>query len=113
MSINSKAKGATNERKWARICTDEGYPSKRTAQVAGNYKAISEGVPDVICDSLPLFHFEVKSGARPHLWNAIDQAIRDKRTEQFAIAALHKDYCPWLVGMTADDFFKMVRGDHL
>ena len=110
---NSRAKGAANERKWASICTNEGYPSHRTAQVAGNYNAFNEGVPDVISAALPLFHFEVKAGARPHLWNAISQANRDKRTEQIAIAALHKDYCPWLVGMTADDFFRMVRGDHL
>ena len=110
---NSRAKGALNERKWASICTNEGYPAHRTAQVAGNYNAISEGVPDVICASLPLFHFEVKAGARPHLWDAVDQAIRDKKTEQLAIAAMHKDRCKWLVGMTADDFFRMVRGDHL
>jgi|TARA_R100001463_G_scaffold2960_3_gene12258 Holliday junction resolvase len=111
--INSRNKGAVNERAWASICTNEGYPAHRTAQVAGNFNAISEGVPDVICASLPLFHFEVKAGARPHLWNAVEQAIRDKKTEQFAIAALHKDRHPWMVGMPCDDFFRLVRGDHL
>jgi len=60
-----------------------------------------------------MFHFEVKSGKRPHLWDAVSQAERDQKTGQFAVAALHKDYHPWMVGMTADTFFRLVRGDHL
>jgi hypothetical protein len=101
-------KGKVNERKWASICTNEGYPARRGQQFRGG-----EDSPDVICESLPIFHFEVKAGKRPHLWNAVDQALRDRKTGQLAIAALHRDFCPWMVGMLGDDFFRMVRGDHL
>lgn len=106
--INSRNKGKVNERAWASICTNEGYPARRGQQFRGG-----DDSPDVVCESLPMFHFEVKSGKRPHLWDALSQAERDQKTGQFAVAALHKDHHPWQVAMSADTFFRLVRGDHL
>jgi len=110
---NSRTKGKVGERAWASLCTNEGYPAYRTAQVAGNFRANNEGVADVICDTLPDFHFEVKVGKCPHPWNAIGQAERDCRTGQFPVAALRKDRHEFIIVMSATTFFKMVRGDHL
>ena len=111
--INSRAKGKVGERAWASLCTNEGYPAYRTAQVAGNFNANNEGVADVACDSLPDMHFEVKVGACPHPWNALAQAERDAATGKFPIAALRKDRHKFIVAMSADTYFRMVRGDHL
>jgi hypothetical protein len=36
----------------------------------------------------------------------VAQAERDHATGQFAVAALHKDYHPWMVAMTVDTFFR-------
>ena len=105
---NSRNKGKVNERAWASICTNEGYPARRGQQFRGG-----DDSPAVVCESLPMFHFEVKSGKRPHLWDAVAQAERDQKTGDFAIAALLKDYHPWMVAMSADTFFRLVRGDHL
>ena len=111
--INSRNKGKVGERAWASLCTNEGYPAYRSAQVAGNFNANNEGVADVLCATLPDMHFEVKVGKCPHVWNAIAQAERDCQTGQFAIAALRKDRHKFIVAMSADTYFRMVRGDHL
>ncbi len=110
--VNSKAKGKTNERKWAAVCTEHGYPSKRGCQNAGRDKGGDEQ-PDVVTPSLPQFHWEVKSGKRINVWDALDQATRDKLPQKFGVVAAKKDYCDWLMCMSVDDFFSMVNGDHL
>ena len=110
--INSKAKGKRNELRWSHVCTEFGYPSKRGCQNAGRDKGGDEQ-PDVVTPSLPQFHWEVKSGKRINVWDALDQATRDKRPSQFGIVAAKKDHCEWMICMNVEDFFSMVNGDHL
>lgn len=110
--INSKAKGKRSELRWASKVTDLGYPSKRGCQNAGRDKGGDEQ-PDVVTPSLPQFHWEVKSGKRINLWDALSQCGRDKKPEQFGIVAAKKDFCDWVICLTVEDFFSMVNGDHL
>ena len=43
--------------------------------------------------------------------NAIDQAIRDNKVKgDLPIVAHRKNNRPWLITMTADDWFKLVYG---
>ena len=72
--VNSKQKGKRNELAWAHILRDAGFKDARRGQ---QYRG-SEDSPDVICAELSWFHFEVKSGKRINIWQALDQAWADK-----------------------------------
>jgi Holliday junction resolvase len=111
MPINSRQKGARNERAWASICRHEGYAkTTRGCQFAGGPDSpdIQTGDPE-----LELIHFEVKSGKRIDVWGAIAQAERDKAEGKISVCPLHRDHYDWVVAMPATDFFRMLRGDHL
>ena len=70
--INSKQKGARGEREFAQLLRDHGFEARRGQQYCG-----ANGDADVICDSLPQFHFEVKRTETLNLKNAILQSQAD------------------------------------
>ena len=108
---NSRDKGARNERAWASYCRQEGYTlTTRGCQFSGgpNSPDIATGDPE-----LERIHFEVKSGKRINVWGAIAQAERDRAVGRLAVCPLHRDYYDWVVAMPANDWFRMLRGDHL
>src|SRR5438552_11876222 len=65
--------------------------------------------PDVICDSLPWIHFEVKAVERLNIEEAMDQARRDS-AGKVPVVAHKRSFRPWLVTMTAEVFFQFLRG---
>lgn len=72
MTINSRAKGAQGELEFRDVLRDFGHVARRGQQYSGG----SEN-PDVICESLPGYHFEVKRVERGQLYDWLAQAIRD------------------------------------
>lgn len=118
MPINSRSKGARGEREWRDELRAQGYMKARRGQQFSG----SPDSPDVVCPELEQFHFEVKRTEALNIYKAWEQASQDAaaRNMVFASAGLgqppktpivaHKrNHRPWLVIMSADTFFKMLR----
>lgn len=74
--MNSRSKGATGEREVASILRGYGYKkARRGQQYCG-----SNGDADVV--GLPGIHIEVKRRERLNIYDAIDQAKRDRKPEE-------------------------------
>lgn len=101
MPVNSRNKGKSGEREWARFLTSEGYSARRGQQYSG-----LDG-RDVVCDDLPI-HWEVKRVERLNIRDAVDQAKRDAG-ELLPAVAHRRNHSEWLVTMPAVDFFKLLR----
>lgn len=100
MSINSKRKGASGEREFAKLCRENGYDCRRGQQYCG-----IEG-EDVV--GLPNIHIEVKRTEKLKLYDAMDQAIRDS-DNKLPIVAHRKNNCDWVVIMPVEAWFEMYR----
>ena len=103
--MNSRAKGARGERQWRDELRANGYAARRGQQFSG-----SPDSPDVVCDSLPWIHFEVKAVERLNIEDAMDQARRDAGVK-VPVVAHRRSFRPWLVTMNAETFFRFLRGD--
>lgn len=103
--MNSRQKGKRGERQWRDELRANGYAARRGQQFAG-----SPDSPDVICDSLPWLHFEVKAVQRLNIEDAMDQARRDG-TGKTPIVAHRRNFRSWLVTMDAATFFAFLRSD--
>ena len=105
MAINSKQKGARNERKWAEFCREHGYEKvRRTAQFCGNTGEASD------CVGLEGIHQECKAVERLNIVEAMNQAVRDSTKEgegNLPIVAHKRNRTPWYVTMLAEDWFKL------
>lgn len=101
---NSCAKGKVGELEWAAKLREEGYGARRGVQYEGGSDS-----PDVVCEALPQLHFEVKRTERLRIYDAIEQAETEKRDDQIAVVAHRQNHHPWLVVLTAADFFRLVR----
>jgi hypothetical protein len=64
----------------------------------------------VVCPSLSWIHFEVKAVERLNLEDAMEQARRDC-SGKTPIVAHKRSFCPWLVTMDAETFFRLLRGE--
>ncbi len=111
--MNSRAKGARGERQWRDELRANGYAARRGQQFSGLPDS-----PDVVCDSLPWVHFEVKAVERLNIEEAMDQARRDCGmrsaecgVQKVPVVAHRRRFRPWLVTMEAETFFRLVRGD--
>ena len=102
--VNSRAKGCRAERQWASKCREEGYDQARRGQQFSG----SPDSPDVVCPGLEFLHFEVKHVERLNVYVAMDQAKTDAG-DAMPVVAHKRNRHDWLVTMTADDFFKLVR----
>lgn len=100
---NSRRKGKEGELEFARVCRDEGYSARRTAQYCGN----TGEAADVV--GLPGIHVEVKRVEQLNLTAAMDQAIRDARDGEIPIVAHRKNHEPWKITMLAGDWFRIYR----
>lgn len=104
--INSKQKGAAGEREFANYCKEKGFDVRRTAQYNGKEQG---SLADVI--GIPGIHIEVKRVEKLNIHNAVNQAIRDNvNKDSIPIVAHRKNRTPWLITMTADDWFKLFYG---
>jgi Holliday junction resolvase len=102
--MNSREKGKRGERQWRDELRAQGYAARRGQQFSG-----SPDSPDVISEDLPWIHFEVKAVERLNIEDAMDQARRDC-SAKIPIVAHKRSFRPWLVTMTAEVFFKFLRG---
>ena len=110
--MNSREKGKRGERQWRDELRAQGYVARRGQQFSG-----SPDSPDVVCDSLPWIHFEVKAVERLNIEDAMDQARRDCQRSQpslpdrkVPVVAHRRSFRPWLLTMEADTFFQFLRG---
>jgi Holliday junction resolvase len=108
--MNSREKGKRGERQWRDELRAQGYAARRGQQFSG-----SPDSPDVVCEELRWIHFEVKAVERLNIEEAMDQARRDSARvapggHKIPIVAHRRSFRPWLVTMTAEVFFKFLRG---
>lgn len=115
--MNSREKGKRGERQWRDELRANGYAARRGQQFAGGSES-----PDVVCDSLPWIHFEVKAVERLNIEDAMEQARRDCRRAEPApdaagaakrkipVVAHRRSFRAWLVTMEAETFFNFLRG---
>jgi Holliday junction resolvase len=109
--MNSREKGKRGERQWRDELRAQGFAARRGQQFSG-----SPDSPDVVCDSLPWIHFEVKAVERLNIEDAMEQARRDAGRlatgcQKMPIVAHKRNFREWLVTMTAEVFFRFLRGD--
>lgn len=103
MGVNSRQKGKRGELEFARLCRDEGYDVRRTAQFCGN----TGEAADVV--GLPGIHAEVKRVERLDLTAAMDQSRHDARDGEIPIVAHRRNGEPWKITMLAADWFRLYR----
>jgi Holliday junction resolvase len=102
MPINSKEKGKTGEREFAKLCRDHGFANARRGQ---QFSGI-EG-KDVV--GLEGIHIEVKRVERLNIEEALQQSIRDSKEDEIPIVAHRRNREEWKITMRADDFFKLYK----
>jgi hypothetical protein len=100
--MNSKAKGARGEREFSKFCRDYGYETRRGQQYSG-----ANGDADVI--GLPGIHVEVKRTERLSIYDAMTQAIRDKKPGLIPVVFHRKNNCGWLAVMRAEDWMEIYK----
>ncbi len=83
----------------------QGYTARRGQQFAGSPES-----PDVVCDDLDWAHFEVKLVERLNVYAAMGQAQRDCGAG-VPFLCHRRRLWPFLVTMTAETFFKFLRGE--
>lgn len=99
---NSRQKGARGERELTLELGQYGYDCRRGQQYCG-----ANGDADVI--GLPGIHIECKRVERLNLYDAIDQAKREKRPGELPAVFHRKNHCEWLVTIPLDDFMTLYR----
>ena len=70
--INSRDKGKRGELEAAHFLTDAGYPASRGRQYSGR-----DDAPDIVCNSLPGIHWEIKRVEQLNIESALKQAEHD------------------------------------
>lgn len=58
---------------------------------------------------LPGIHIEVKRRERLNIYDAIDQAKRDRKPDDLPAVFHRKNHCEWLVTMSLDEWMKIYR----
>ena len=113
--INSRKKGARGERQWRDELRAAGFTARRGQQFSGSAES-----PDVICEELSCFHFEVKAVEKLNIEEAMQQARQDARRgspshlhPKAPVVAHRRSFRPWLVTMDATTFFALLRGDYV
>lgn len=102
--MNSRNKGAAGERELAAKLREYGYQCRRGQQYSG-----ANGDADVI--GLPGVHIECKRVEKLNLYEAMAQAVRDKKDDETPAVFHRKNNKEWLVTLRMDDFMKMYEGD--
>lgn len=110
MSINSRQKGARSEREFASMLRDEGWDTctMRGCQNAGR-DAGGTVAPDIICEDLSAFHFEVKNRQKGATREGYEQAARDAQPGQMPVYGFKKNNAEWLICLSFADFMRLTR----
>lgn len=98
----SKEKGKRGERELANKLKEYGYNCRRGQQFCG-----ANGDADVV--GLPGIHLEVKRTERLSIYDAMDQAKRDKKPEEIPVVMHRRNHCEWLAIMRLEDFISLYR----
>ena len=100
---NSKDKGKRFEREIANYLKEHGFDARRTAQYCGN----TGDAADVV--GLPGFHIECKHQEKMHLYDWMEQAVRDSEKSGDTAIVIHKqNRKDTLVTMRLDDFMALI-----
>lgn len=102
MGINSKSKGATGERELAKKLKEYGYDCRRGQQYCG-----VNGDADVV--GLDGIHIECKRVERLNIYEAMLQAIRDRKPDEYPAVFHRKNNHKWLVTMTFEDWIELYK----
>ena len=92
------------ELQFVHLLQSHGLDARRGQQYAGGNDS-----PDVICDSLPTVHWEVKVREAHRPWEWVTQAVTDAGQGQLPIVAMKKNRAPWLAVMRMDDLIELLR----
>jgi Holliday junction resolvase len=100
--MNSRDKGARGERELSSKLKDYGYSCRRGQQYCG-----ANGDPDVV--GLPNIHIECKRVERLNIYDAMAQALSDRKTNELPAVFHRKNHCDWLVTMRLEDWIEIYR----
>jgi len=110
---NSRQKGKRGELEVVHLLQQHGYEARRGQQFKGTADS-----PDVI-HNLPGFFIEVKLRQQLNLHAAIEKAQQETAEaagldypKETPIVFHRKNGKPWLVTMTAEDFFEKIPNDN-
>lgn len=104
MPINSKQKGKRGELELCQELKKYGYECRRSVQYNGK---ADEGNADVV--GLPHIHAEIKRVEQLNLYNAMDQAKRDAKNDDYPTVFHRKNRCGWLVTLELDSFMELYK----
>lgn len=108
MGMRSKRKGAVAELELAKLLCAAGFSAHRGRQYHGGPDS-----PDIRCSALPSIHFESKRAERINIYDALDQAMRDKGAEQIAVVAHRRNHSQWLAVLRLADLLEILRRSDL
>ena len=97
---NSREKGARFERTLAKKLKEYGYDTRRGQQYCG-----ANGDADVV--GLPGIHIEAKAVEHLNIYNAMEQAINDKKDGEVPAVFHKKNRKPILVTMKLEDWIDL------
>ena len=97
---NSREKGVRFERTLAKKLREYGYDTRRGQQYCG-----ANGDADVV--GLPGIHIEAKAVERLNIYNAMEQAINDKKDDEVPAVFHKKNRKPILVTMKLEDWIDL------
>ena len=100
--INSRAKGAKGELELSKKLKEHGYDCRRGQQYCG-----ANGDADVV--GLPWIHIECKRVERLNIEDAMAQALKDSKLDEYPAVFHRKNNCKWLVTMRLDDWIELYR----
>lgn len=100
--VNSRNKGAAFERLLAGYFRRYGYVTRRGQQYCG-----ANGDADVV--GLPGIHIEAKAVEKLNIYDAMAQAIHDRRPDEFPAVFHKRNYHKILVTMELDDWMELYK----
>jgi Holliday junction resolvase len=102
--LNSRQKGASGEREFAKLLRDAGLEGARRGQQFSG----SKDSPDVVCDALTGVHFEVKRVQAGNLYDWLKQAIRDA-DGKMPVVAHRKNQREWVAIVPMKDMIDLLK----
>lgn len=102
MAVNSRAKGKRGELTAVHALNDMGFNTHRTQQFCGK-----AGNADV--EGIPGCHLEIKNVERLNIYEAMEQADRDRREDEIPTVIHKKNNKPFLVTIKLSDSLEWAR----
>lgn len=102
--VHSLNKGKNGERDFSAYLRERGLTARRGQQFSGGPDS-----PDVICEELDQYHFEVKrvEKGNPYVW--LRQACEDAGDNKIPIVAHRKNREDWIAVIRMGDLLDLMR----